>query len=392
MAGLGLKLYALAVRAPDVAAEPPPPRPAGRLVWLHLAPGMQTKGVAELARRIGAEDGHAVLLTGGDAPAALGDAIWQPPPVDRAVAVRAFLDHWRPDAVFLAGGELRPVALTELKRRAVPVAMIECGAPSLPDGRERWFPGLVRAGLDQMHAIHAVDGAAARALLRAGSDAIVTGRMEEPSAALPCNEAERAALAHLLATRPVWLAAGLPEAELPAVLAAHRACLRLAHRLLLIVVPEDPARSDAVAAQIAADEGWITARRSAEEDPDAEVEVYFVDSAEMGLWYRLAPITYLGGTLAGPGALRDPMEAAALGSALMTGPRTGDWAKAVDRLGAARATRPVGTPAELAEALGELLAPDRAARLAQAAWSVSSDGAEATERCLNLMRNMLGES
>ena len=194
MAGLGLKLYALAVRAPDVAAEPPPPRPAGRLVWLHLAPGMQTKGVAELARRIGAEDGHAVLLTGGDAPAALGDAIWQPPPVDRAVAVRAFLDHWRPDAVFLAGGELRPVALTELKRRAVPVAMIECGAPSLPDGRERWFPGLVRAGLDQMHAIHAVDGAAARALLRAGSDAIVTGRMEEPSAALPCNEAERAAL------------------------------------------------------------------------------------------------------------------------------------------------------------------------------------------------------
>lgn len=392
MTGLGLKLYALAVRAPAVAAEPPPPRPAGRLVWLHLAPGMQTKGVAELARRIGDEDGHAVLITAAEAPVAAGDALWQPPPAERAAGVRAFLDHWRPDAVFFAGGELRPVAQAELQRRGLPMAMIECGTPHLPDGRDRWFPGLMRAGLEQMRAIHAVDGMAARALQRAGADAIVTGRMEEPSAALPCNEAERTALAHLLATRPVWLAAGLPEAELPAVLAAHRACLRLAHRLLLIVVPEDPARSDVIAPQIEADEGWVTARRSVEEDPDPDVEVYFVDSAEMGLWYRLAPITFLGGTLAGPDALRDPMEAAALGSALITGPRTGIWAKAVDRLGAARATRPVGTPAELAEALGELLAPDRAARLAQAAWSVSSDGAEATERCLNLMRNMLGES
>lgn len=392
MTGLGLKLYAFALRAPAVAAEPPPPRPAGRLVWLHLAPGMQTKGVAELARRIGAEDGHAVLVTGAEPPCAMGDALWQPPPVDRLPPVRAFLDHWRPDAVLLAGGELRPMAVAELKRRGLPVALIECAAPHLPDGRERWFPGLLRAALEQMRAIHAVDGTAARALQRMGADSVITGRMEEPSAALPCNEAERAALARLLATRPVWLAAGMTEAELPAVLAAHRACLRLAHRLLLIIVPAASLNPDTLAAQIERDENLVTARRSADEDPHPDVEVYVVDSAEMGLWYRLAPITFLGGTLAGEGAQRDPMEAAALGSALMTGPRTGDWAKAVDRLGAARATRPVGTPAELAEALGELLAPDRAARLAQAAWGVSSDGAEATERCLNLMRNMLGES
>lgn len=391
MTGLGLKLYTLAVRAPAVAAEPPPPRPAGRLVWLHLSPGMATKGVAELARRIGSDDGHAVLITGAEPQATGETAICQPAPADRPGSVRAFLDHWRPDAVFLAGGEMLPVAQAELQRRGLPMAMIECGAPRLPDGRDRWFPGLVRTGLEQMRAIHAVDAAAARGLLRLGADSIVTGRMEEPSAALPCNEAERAALARLLATRPVWLAAGLPEAELPAVLAAHRACLRLAHRLLLIVVPEDPARADVLAPQIETEEGLVTARRSAEEDPEPDVEVYFVDAAEMGLWYRLAPITFLGGTLAGPDALRDPMEAAALGSALITGPRTGHWAKAVDRLGAARATRPVGTPAELAEAVGELLAPDRAARLAQAAWGVSSDGAEATERCLNLMRNMLGD-
>ncbi len=36
----------------------------------------------------------------------------------------------------------------------------------------------------------------------------------------------------------------------------------------------------------------------------------------------------------------------------------------------------------------DLLAPDKAARLAQAAWAVSSDGAEVTESVLNLIRSL----
>ncbi len=82
------------------------------------------------------------------------------------------------------------------------------------------------------------------------------------------------------------------------------------------------------------------------------------------------------------------MEAAALGSAILHGPRTGDHGAAFARLGAARATRAVPVPGALAEALGDLLAPDRAARLAQAAWAVASDGAEVTEGLLQRIRQL----
>jgi 3-deoxy-D-manno-octulosonic-acid transferase len=44
---------------------------------------------------------------------------------------------------------------------------------------------------------------------------------------------------------------------------------------------------------------------------------------------------------------------------------------------------------ELSTALGELLAPDRSAKLAQAAWAVESDGAEATDRVIKVICDLL---
>ena len=72
----------------------------------------------------------------------------------------------------------------------------------------------------------------------------------------------------------------------------------------------------------------------------------------------------MGGSLSGQGCIRDPLEAAALGSAILYGPRPGMFGTTFGRLGAARAARAVGSPTDLAEALGDLLSPDRAARLA----------------------------
>ena len=214
--------------------------------------------------------------------------------------------------------------------------------------------------------------------------------MEDESAVMPCLEAERVALARLFAARPVWFAVSLPEAEEAAILQAHRMALQQAHRLLLIILPADPARAEPLAQRIEADEGWAVAQRSLDEEPDPETEVFIVDNpAEYGLWYRLSPICFLGGSLHGTGAVRDPMEAAALGSAILHGPLTGRHGATFGRLGAARAARAVGSARDLGEALGDVLAPDRTARLAQAAWAVATEGAEVTEKALQMIRRLM---
>ena len=83
------------------------------------------------------------------------------------------------------------------------------------------------------------------------------------------------------------------------------------------------------------------------------------------------------------------MEPAALGSAILYGPQSGPHGVAYGRLGAARAARMVASAGDLAQALGDLLSPDRAARQAQAAWAVASEGAEVTHRVMTAIRAIM---
>ena len=390
---LGLTLYGLV--AGRGAAEVPawPARPPGRLVWLHAPAAGSGGALAELARRLREEDGHPVVLTSDKALPPQAGVIVVPPPAETSQAVQAFLDHWRPDLGVISDGELRPLLLTTATERGLPLLLVDGRAPYLPDNRLSVWPGLLAGLLGHFTTIHVIDTTAARQFRRRGAPEAtlrIEGRMAEGSHVLPCTEAERAALVRQFQTRPVWLAAGLPVSEEAAVIAAHRKALRMAHRLLLILVPADPERSDPLALTIAAEENWRVARRSAEEEPDAETEVYIADAAsEMGLWYRLAPITFMGGSLYGGGSRRDPFEAAALGSAILHGPQPGPFTSGYARLVEAGSSRPVSGPTGLAEGLSDLLSPDRAARLAQGAWAVASAGADVTDRIILEIRALL---
>ena len=86
---------------------------------------------------------------------------------------------------------------------------------------------------------------------------------------------------------------------------------------------------------------------------------------------------------------RDPFEPAALGSAILYGPNVSRYLPAYSRLASAGAARIVRDAETLAGAITRLSAPDQAALMAHAAWEVSSDGAEATDRLMNLVQDVL---
>ena len=392
-ASLGQTLYNLGQRRDLAEPAVRPARPVGRLVWLHAPGEGLVSPMRALARRLVEEDGLPVLLTAPVTGPDIDGVVMQPPAPDNPVDARSFLDHWKPEIAIFAGGQLRPAVMHEAADREIPMLVVNGKAPAFLRERDGWYPGLMRSALGRFRAIFAMDEAAARAFRKGGaalSAVAVTGRMEEEAIVLPGLEAERASLAHLLAARPVWFAAGVAEAEEVSVLYAHRMALQHSHRLLLILMPEDPSRAEALAKQLDDEEAWTVAQRARDEEPEPDIEVFVVDNpAEYGLWYRLAPVTFLGGTLLGKGPLRHPMEAAALGSAILHGPRTGGLGPVFGRLGAARATRAVASASDLADALGDLLAPDRAARLAQAAWAVASDGAEVTDTVLQRIRAIM---
>ncbi|MEM9797197.1 MAG: 3-deoxy-D-manno-octulosonic acid transferase [Pseudomonadota bacterium] len=375
------------------------PRPDGALMWLHGASVGETVSLLEMIRRMGEErQDLSFLLTSGTATSArvLGDrlperTIHQFLPLDVGPWVRRFLDHWRPDLAVLAEGEIWPTLLHETHARNIPIALINARMTERAHGRWKWARGAARSLLDRVSCVQAQERETADRLLDLGLDPSrleVTGTLKEGSAALPHDEAERDRLAKGLAGRPCWLAASTHEGEDMAMVAAHRQAQRSWHRLLLVIAPRHPERGDAIEAALLQD-GWKVARRSRGDALLADTQVYLADTiGEMGLWYRLCPVSFLGGSLVSVGG-HNPFEPAALGSAILHGPHVQNFADIYGRLREAQAARQVDDPKDLGTALTEVLEPDTTARMAHEAWQVCSEGSDVTDRAMDLLFSML---
>lgn len=215
-----------------------------------------------------------------------------------------------------------------------------------------------------------------------------TGTLKEGAAPPPCAEVDRAAFAAQLAGRPCWLAASTHPGEEALVAQAHKFARRASLRLLLILTPRHPERGDAIAADLRAD-GWNVAQRSAEENLTEDTQIYLADTlGEMGLWFRVCPVTFLGGSLVPIGG-HNPFEPAGLGSAILTGPHTGNFREIFGRLADGNAMRLVSSAEDLGQQVDAALSPEEAARLAHAAWEVVSDGAEVVDETVNALLGMI---
>lgn len=388
-------------RASERLGKPQMARPEGPLVWFHVSTEVSALDLPHLIDRLHAERPEVVFLitTAAYDPAHPLSArmpqncLHQYLPYETGPGMARFLDHWRPDACLWADPDLSAPILEQVDDAGVPMFMVNATLADERFARLRWFPGATRATLRRFRHVLAVDGRSAANLVRLGlpNDMIeVTGYLQEGKPPLPCHEAERDTLSALLTARPVWLAAEPGEDEIDKVITAHQRAARRSHRLLLILVPADPDSGEALAERLER-RGWITALRSTGEEPDRDIQIYVADqSGEMGLWYRLAPVVFMGQTL-GEGQGRDPFEATALGSAVLHGPRMRKHAYSYARLHAAGAARQIWGADELANELTHLLAPDKAAEMARAAWEVSTSGAEVTDRFSALIYGVLDE-
>ena len=364
-----------------------PPRPDGPLLWVHADGPEHLSAIAALAERLWPEDVTTLLTLPRrfELPPAPGRLLLRPAPDESGGAVRAFLEHWAPDTLLWVGGALRPALLARMR---APKLLVE-GAPE-PGllARGAGWPGLGRAVVPLFDRALVRGDAGAERLSRAGlpEDRLeIVGPLDPPAGVLPCNERERRDLSQSMTARPVWLAADVPLAELPAVLAAHRFASRTAHRLLLILTPRT-ADEMLPMARLLEEAGLRAALRAEGDEPEDATQVFLADGpSEMGLWLRLAPLAYLGGTLPGGPGGRSPYEAAGLGLAMLHGPVTVPHGEAWARLDTAGAARVVVNAAELGRGVEALLAPDRAAAMAQAGWDVATRGAEVMNRVVDLI-------
>ena len=384
-------------RTPATPSAAMPARPEGELIWAHATSESRAAALVQITTRLRAQrpELHLLLTLPPDMPAPDATPAFltaMTVPDDTPPQTAAFLDHWQPDLNLWTGGHLRHALINAAADRKMPMYLIDADEKGFDTSRWRLLPDLTKVTLRRFDKLLASTGNAANRLLKLGvpaADITITGPLMEGCAALPCNDKHRDRMAQILDGRPVWLAAMVQPAEVPIVTAAHRAALRSAHRRLLIIVPDAPAEGEPITEALRG-EGWRVAQWSKGDTPDEACQILVADTqGDMGLWYRLAPITFMASSLVAGHGGQDPFEPAGLGSAILYGPNVSRHMSAYTRLASAGAARLVRDTDTLAAAITLLTAADQAAAMAHAAWDVTTAGAEVTDRVIELIQDTL---
>ncbi len=380
--------------------EPSLRRPDGPMIWLHgasVGESLMLLIVLDALRR--ERPDMAFLVTSGTRTSAQllthrlpKDAVHQYVPVDTPAATAAFLDHWRPSIGVFAESELWPNLILAAEARAIPLALIN--ARMTDRSLQSWtrWRGALRRLFQGFVWIGAADTRTSEGLAKLLDRPVErVGNLKLAGAAPEPNPAVVESLKDAIGQRSrVWLAASTQPGEDAPILQAHTLIRETQSDALLILAPRHPERGPDIA-DMARQEGLLTARRGAGDLVDVKTSVYVADTlGEMGNWYAFADAAFIAGSWNPAIGGHTPLEAARAGAPLFTGPHVPNFADIYADLTSQGGVETVSTPQELA---GAILALDneRAESMARGARAVADAGALVLNNTLAGLRPHLPE-
>ncbi|MGO9389687.1 3-deoxy-D-manno-octulosonic acid transferase [Rhodoblastus sp.] len=307
------------------------PRPEGRLAWLHGASVGEGLALLPLVDRLIAKGFH-VLVTSGTVTSARilaqrlpSGSSHQYVPLDAPKFLESFLDHWRPDLFVLAESEIWPNTICAVHARNIPITLVNARLSPRSFARWRRLPGFISALLGKIDLCLAQSGDDAARLLQLGAPRVnAVGNLKYDVEAPPGDPVRLDALSRQIGRRPVWIAASTHAGEEALAMRVHKQLAQNFPDLLTILAPRHPDRgAEIVAAARAA--GMDVAQRSLGEPIGPATQIYVGDTmGELGLFYRLSSVIFVGKSLVGRGG-QNPIEPAKLGSAILHGPHVGNF-------------------------------------------------------------------
>ncbi|MCC6890632.1 MAG: 3-deoxy-D-manno-octulosonic acid transferase [Hyphomicrobiales bacterium] len=336
-------------------------RPHGPLVWMHGASIGEVAAITPLIERIAARDFN-VLLTSGTVTSAklVGQrlprgVIHQYVPLDAPRYVARFLDHWKPDLSLFTESDLWPNLITMTAERHIPLILVNGRVSERSFNRWRFAPGVIAALLRSFDLCLAQSAAYAARYRDLGAPRITTtGNLKLDVPEPPADQDSLRRLRAAIGDRTTIAAASTHAGEETTLIEMHRRLRHSFPRLLTIIAPRHPDRGPGIV-EIAKDAGLTAALRSRGRLPEPEDHIYVVDTlGELGLVYRLAPVVFMGGSLASHGG-QNPVEPIKLGAAVLHGPHVWNFAELYEALDSARGAELIADVGRLTVRVGALL-------------------------------------
>lgn len=317
---------------------PSRPRPVGKLLWIHAASVGESNAalplIEQLLQRYPAL--HVLLTTGTVTSARLmaerlpARAIHQFVPVDTPRAVHRFMAYWKPDVALFVDSELWPNLIHGGHQQGVVMGLLNARMSERSFRAWRrvwWFIGGMLTSFRFCFAQSEEDAIRLSALGMRHIDAIGNLKYDVPP--LPCATQELEKLRKMMAGRQVWVAASTHPGEEEQVASVHRRLKQEFPDMLTVIVPRHPHRAPDI---IQALGGLCVKRRSSGEPITPDTDIYLADTmGELGLFYRVAPFAFIGGSLVPHGG-QNPIEALKLGCVPLIGPSHENFRGVVDAM------------------------------------------------------------
>ena len=373
-------------------------RPKGNLVWIHgasVGESLSALPVIDALRK--RYPTVSILVTTGTVTSAElmharlpKGVIHQFIPIDRQVCVARFLHHWKPDAALWFESDLWPNILTKAQKAGVKLALLNGRISEKSFKGYSSYPSFIRPVISAFDLVLTqTDEELDRFKSLGAGDVKTVGNLKFAAPPLPADETELAKLHTQIGERPVWLASSTFDGEEHIAGDIHRKLAPDHKGLLTLIVPRHPNRADDIESDMIA-QGLQVVRRSRGHEITPGTNIYLADTiGELGLFYRIAPICFMGKTLCATGG-QNPLEPARLDCAILHGPDMSNFNEISRELLAARACRPVADIDDLARQSDTLLTyPEKARELANAALEYANSKAEVLDRTMDAIAPLL---
>jgi 3-deoxy-D-manno-octulosonic-acid transferase len=371
-------------------------RPEGLLIWLHGASVGEVISLLPVAEHFVAKGVHVLVTSGTVTSAEVASrrlpkgAFHQYVPLDLPAYVKRFLDHWKPDIGVFAESELWPNLIHAAHDRAVHLAIVNARMSQRSFKRWQKFPSFITSMLSRFELVLAQSEADADRVRTLGAPRVqAIGNLKYDVTPPPADAEKLAALVKAINARTVFVAASTHPGEEEHIAAAHAVAKAAIPSLLTILVPRHPDRGTEVASLVFKT-GHSVSRRAEGTLPDAHTDIYVADTiGELGLFYRLGNLVYLGGSLVAKGG-QNPIEPAKLNNGILHGPHVYNFTEVFAALSQAHGALVVADASALGKTIVRLLNdPNLLGKMANAASQQVSAMSGANQRTIDALEPLL---
>ena len=372
------------------------------LIWVHAVSVGELLAVAPLVERMLQEwPDKAVLITnttptGSEQTQKLfGDRVehtWFP--FDTPLVTGAFLRHWSPQLVVMVETEIWPNVMASAREQGIPVALVNARLSARSARGYARLGDFTRETLKGFSLIAAQSKSDDRRFRRIGAepDAMqVVGSIKfdiDLAARRGQLEVIKSELGSDIQSRPLWAAASTHPGEEQLVIDAYQALRQRGIETRLLLAPRHPNRTADIIKLL--EKASLSYQRRSDKTPiSTDTDVLIIDTlGELSAFLGLADAAFIGGSLVPRGG-HNPIEAAAWGCAVITGPHVINFATIVRDMERGGAIRVVVDQQELADRLASVWEGDKQDSDAKRAQTFIETRRGATRRQLDLLKALL---